>query len=159
MPGTKENEEQNQASDIQVAKKITIGLCKIISIPTMGTKSDPGVQWNIQQDMRTLINYLACLGLHLPLYGSDSKESTCNVGDPSSIPGSGSGRSLGEGNGNPLQYYCLKNSIDREPWRVIVHGISKGQTQLSDFKSHDEIDRQINSVNYKLALTKSIASN
>ena len=39
--------------------------------------------------------------------GSDSKESACNAGDPGSIPGSG--RSPGEGNGNPLQYYCLEN--------------------------------------------------
>ena len=43
--------------------------------------------------------------------GSDSKESACNVGDPSSIPGLG--RSPGEGNGNPLQYSCLGNPMDR----------------------------------------------
>ena len=40
--------------------------------------------------------------------------SACNLGDPSSIPGSG--RSSGEGNGNPLQYYCLENSMDRGAW-------------------------------------------
>ena len=44
--------------------------------------------------------------------GSDGKESACNAGDPGSVPGSG--RSPGEGNGNPLQYSCLENSIDRE---------------------------------------------
>ena len=43
--------------------------------------------------------------------GSDGKESTCNTGDPSSIPGLG--RSPGEGNGNPLKYSHLENSIDR----------------------------------------------
>ena len=43
--------------------------------------------------------------------GSDGKDSACNAGDPGSIPGSG--RSSGEGNGNPLQYFCLENSIDR----------------------------------------------
>ena len=43
--------------------------------------------------------------------GSDGKESACNAGDPGSI--SGSGRSPGEGNGNPLQYFCLENSRDR----------------------------------------------
>ena len=43
--------------------------------------------------------------------GSDSKESACNVGDPSSIPGLG--RSPGEGNGYPLQYSCLENPMDR----------------------------------------------
>ena len=43
--------------------------------------------------------------------GSDGKESTCNAWDPGSIPGSG--RFPGEGYGNPLQYSCLENSIDR----------------------------------------------
>ena len=51
------------------------------------------------------------------LDGSDDKESTCNAGDLGSIPGLG--RSLGEGNGNPLQYSCLKNSMDRGAWRAM----------------------------------------
>ena len=46
--------------------------------------------------------------------GSDSKASACNAGDPSSIPGSG--RAPGEGNGNPLQYSCLENFMDRGAW-------------------------------------------
>ena len=46
--------------------------------------------------------------------GSEGKESACNAGDLGSIPGSG--RSLGEGNGNPLQYSCLENPMDREAW-------------------------------------------
>ena len=46
--------------------------------------------------------------------GSDGKVSACNVGDPDSIPGLG--RSPGEGNGNPLQYSCLANSMDGEAW-------------------------------------------
>ena len=49
---------------------------------------------------------------------SDGKESDCNVGDPSSIPGSG--RSPGEGNGNPLQYSCLGNPIDGGAWWATV---------------------------------------
>ena len=51
--------------------------------------------------------------------GLDSKESAYNAGDPGSIPGSG--RSPGEGNGNPLQYCCLENSMDRDPggWATI----------------------------------------
>ena len=48
--------------------------------------------------------------------GSDGEESTCNVGDLGSIPGLG--RSPGEGNGNPLQYSCLENSMDRGAWQV-----------------------------------------
>ena len=46
--------------------------------------------------------------------GSDGKASACNVGDLGSIPGSG--RSLGEGTGNPLQYSCLENSMNRGVW-------------------------------------------
>ena len=46
--------------------------------------------------------------------GSDCKESACNVADPASIPGSG--RSPVQGNGNPLQYSCLENPMDREAW-------------------------------------------
>ena len=46
--------------------------------------------------------------------GSDGKVAVYNVGDPGSIPGLG--RSPGEGNGNPLQYYCLENPMDRGAW-------------------------------------------
>ena len=56
--------------------------------------------------------------------GSDGKESVCNAGDPDSIRGLG--RSSGEGNGNPLQYSCLENPMDRGAWWVIVHGVAKG---------------------------------
>ena len=58
---------------------------------------------------------------------SDGKESTCNAGTVGSIPGSG--RSPGEGNGNPLQYSCLENSMDRGAWRATVYGVAQS---LSD---------------------------
>ena len=61
---------------------------------------------------------------------SGSKESACNAGDPGSIPGSI--RSPGEGNGNPLQYSGLENSMDRGAWQATVHGVAKSQTQLSN---------------------------
>ena len=54
---------------------------------------------------------------------SDGKESACNAGDSGSIPGSG--RSLEEGNGNPLQYSSLENPLDRGAWRATVHGVTK----------------------------------
>ena len=57
-------------------------------------------------------------------------ESAYSVGKPSSIPGLG--RSPGEGNGNPLQYSCLENSMDRGAWWPTVHGVTKSRTQLSD---------------------------
>ena len=62
---------------------------------------------------------------------SDSKESACNVGDLGSIPWLG--RSPGEGNGYPLQYSCLENSMDRGAWQAIVHGVAKSWTWKSDF--------------------------
>ena len=65
--------------------------------------------------------------------GSDDKVSARNVGDPGSIPGSG--RSPGEGNGNPLQYSYLENSMDGGAWWAIVHGVAKSRTRLSDFTS------------------------
>ena len=51
------------------------------------------------------------------------KESACNAGDLSLIPGPG--RSSGEGNGNPLQYSCLENTMDRGAWQAKVHGITR----------------------------------
>ena len=50
--------------------------------------------------------------------------------DMVSIPGSG--RPPGEGNGNPLQYSCLENSVNRGAWQATVHGAAKSQTRLSD---------------------------
>ena len=64
---------------------------------------------------------------------SGVKASACNAGDLGSIPGSG--RSPGEGNGNPLQYSCLENPMDRGAWWAIVHGVAKSRTRLSDFTS------------------------
>ena len=65
--------------------------------------------------------------------GSGGTESACNVGDLGSI--AGLGRSPGEGNGNPLQYSFLENSMDGGAWWATVHGVTKSQTRLSDFTS------------------------
>ena len=48
----------------------------------------------------------------------------------------GSVRSPGEGNGYPLQYTCLGTSMERGAWRATIHGVTKSQTQLSDFHFH-----------------------
>ena len=56
-------------------------------------------------------------------HSSVSKESACNAGDPGLIPGSG--RSPGEGNGNPFQYPCLENPMDRGAWKATVHGVAR----------------------------------
>ena len=55
-----------------------------------------------------------------------SKESACNAEDSGLIPGLGI--SSGEGNGNPLQYSCPENPIDRGAWQAIVHGVAKSWT-------------------------------
>ena len=72
------------------------------------------------------------------LGGSDGRESSCNAGGLSSIPGSG--RSPGEGSGNPLQYAWLENPMDRGAWWAIVHGVPKSWTRLSDYHFHFQSD-------------------
>ena len=78
---------------------------------------------------------VSCPGFQyrLCLHGSPSEESTCYAGDPGDaglIPGLG--RSPGEGNGNPLQYSCLGNPMDRGAWRATLHGVATSQTQPRD---------------------------
>ena len=60
---------------------------------------------------------------------SVGKESACSAGDPGSIPGLR--RSPGEGNGDPLQYPCLENFMDRGAWWAAVHGVTKSLARLS----------------------------
>ena len=63
--------------------------------------------------------------------GSEGKASACDAQDPGSIPESG--RSLEEGNGNPLQYSCLENPMDRGAWWATVQWVTKSRTGLSDY--------------------------
>ena len=70
-----------------------------------------------------------CWSIHFP-GGTDGKESALNAKHTGLIPGSG--RSPGEGHGNPFQYSCLENSMHRGAWRATVHGLTKSQTQLHD---------------------------
>ena len=60
---------------------------------------------------------------------SVGKESSCNAGDLGSIPGSG--RSSAEGNGNPLQYSCLENPMDRGAWQAAVHEVARVRHNLA----------------------------
>ena len=64
-------------------------------------------------------------------------KSACNAGDPGLIPGSG--RSPGEGKGNPLQYFCLENSMDRGGWWAIVHGVARSRTRPSNCHSQGSV--------------------
>ena len=68
------------------------------------------------------IKYQVLFGESLP-GGLDGTESVCNAGNAGLIPGSG--RSPGGGHGNPLQYSCLENSMDRGDWWATVHGVAR----------------------------------
>ena len=72
------------------------------------------------------------------------KNSRANVGDirdVGSVPRLG--RSPGGGNGYPLQYSCLENSMDRGDWRAIAHGVTKSQTQLRDYTTRNNKTKQL----------------
>ena len=73
--------------------------------------------------------------------GSVDKESTCNAEDADSILRSGG--SPGEGNGNPLQYSCLENPMEREDWRTTVHGVTKIQNRAT---KQQQLGEQVNLV-------------
>ena len=75
-------------------------------------------------DIHELNKKRACTG------SSDDKESACHAGDLGVIPGLR--RFPGRGHGNPLQYSCLENPMDRGAWWATVHGVAKSRTQLSD---------------------------
>ena len=66
--------------------------------------------------------------------GSEVKASACNAGDLGSIPASG--RCPGGGHGNPLQYSCLKNPMDRGDWRATVYRVVKSRTRLPRHSMH-----------------------
>ena len=78
----------------------------------------------------------------MPVGGSVVKNLPANAGDVGSIPGLG--RSPGGEHGNPLQYFCLGNPMDRGAWGTTAHGSQKSQTQLSDQKKkkkkHPKLD-------------------
>ena len=77
--------------------------------------------WKAQEHLHLWSQILA----HVRIYGSAGKESACSAGDVGLIPGLG--RSPGEGNGNPFQYSCLENPIDRGAWWATVQGVTKCQ--------------------------------
>ena len=91
---------------------------------------DRGAWWAIVHRVAKSRTRLSDFHFHMGFPGgSDSKESSCNAGDLGLIPGWG--RCPGEGNGHPLQYSGLENSMD-----YVVHGVTKSQTRLSDFHFH-----------------------
>ena len=100
-------------------------------------------QINKDQTQRTNIKSSKGKTTNTPVFldfpgSSDYKEPASNVGDLGSIPGLR--RSPGGRHGNPLQYCCLENPMDRGAWWARVHGITKNRTQLSDDSTTSESD-------------------
>ena len=77
--------------------------------------------WKASKETHTTV-LLTPLFMGFPA-GSDGKESACIVGDLGLTPGLG--RSPGGGHGNPLQYFCLENSMDRGAWQAAIPGVAK----------------------------------
>ena len=94
-------------------------------MPSSRHLPDPGIEPMSLTSPALASKFLTTTPLSFPR-GSDSKESVCNAGDLGLIPGSR--RSPGEGNDYPLQYYCLKSSMDRGAWGATVHGVAKSWT-------------------------------
>ena len=82
------------------------------------------------------------------------KNPPANAGDAGSVLGWG--RSPGVENGNPLQYSCLENSMDRGPWQATVHGVAKSQIPLSDFRFHFSTNKPRGIENHGLNSEKSV---
>ena len=94
-----------------------------------------GKLWQTHSFLPTKVHTVKDMVFPVVIYsfpgGSEDKVSACSEGDLGLIPGSG--RSPGEGNGNPLQYSCLENPMDGGAWWAAVHRVAKSQTRLSDF--------------------------
>ena len=80
------------------------------------------LDWDYEVSVSVYLFVYVYMGL--PQWLND-KESACHAGDGGSIPGSG--RSPGGGYGNPLQYSCLENLMNRGTWQAVVHRVTKNQ--------------------------------
>ena len=108
---------------------MTIPSCALINIEFIQSYKSQTQVLSFKLNIWILFIYLVISVLGFPC-GSVVKNLSANVGDMGLIPGSG--RAPGGGNGNPLQYSCLGNPMDRGAWQATVHGIAKSRTQLSD---------------------------
>ena len=82
------------------------------------------------------------------------KNLTANAGDTRDMDSKpGSGRSPGVGNGNPLQYYCLENPMDRGAWWAAIHGVAKNRTRLNTrARAHTHTHTHTHTTNFKVKL-------
>ena len=124
------------------------GVCTLASSgelfgPPPTPASHPQRVWIYCQDHEPQVPLFTahCLKVYREVGGSDGKESAHSVGDSGLIPGSG--RSPEEGNGTPLQYSCLENSMERGAWWATVHGVIKSWTWLSNSYFHFHAENSI----------------
>ena len=131
MQGTHKSLLQQHSSKASILQCSALFIVQL-SYPYMTTgKTIALTRWTFSGKVMSLL-FNMLFRLVMSFSGdSDGKASAYNAGDPGSIPGSG--KSPGEGNGNPFQYSCLENPMDRGAWWATVHGVAKSQTRLSDF--------------------------
>ena len=101
--------------------------------------------WGLNQLIHRVVGSVPNTNLGFP-GGSDSKESACDAGGPDLI--SGSGKSPGEGTGNPLQYSCLENSMDRGAWWATVWSIGLQRVGHNEVTNTFTFNRNSNNVSY-----------
>ena len=100
-----------------------VPLLRLKAVKQMNTKKIIIILWNTSINTVREVKLRHCKKDIVFPHGSIGTESACNAGDPGLIPGLG--RSPGEGNGNPLQYSCLDNTMDWGDWQITVHGITR----------------------------------
>ena len=121
-------EDENVLAEATSSSHIQPHACSVERAPVWWNMGVQGTRLSTSTGYNSPENHLkviVCLRIEYsgdPCWAS-SKESACHAGDAGSVPGSG--RSPAEGNGNPLQYSCLENPMDRGAWWATVHGVTR----------------------------------
>ena len=131
VQGTLKSLLQHHSSEASILQCLAFFMVQLSHLCMTTGKAIALIVWTlVGKVMSLLCNTLSSFVIPLGFSdGSDGKESACSAGDLTSIPELG--RSPGEGNGNPLQFSCLENPVDREAWRATVRGVAKSQTRLN----------------------------
>ena len=127
------NSSNQKAIWLCISSQSFTGIWQMLPQPSQFSSSFTGALNLV--DSSTYIHIVVLYIVYMYIYtgfpgGSVLKNPPANAGDMGSIPGSG--RSPGEGNGNPLQYSCLENPMDGGPWKAAVRGVAKSETQLGN---------------------------
>ena len=125
VQGTLKSLLQHHSSEASILQCLAFFMVQLSHLFMTTGKAIALIVWTlVGKVMSLLCNTLSSFVIPLGFSdGSDGKESACSAGDLTLIPELG--RSPGEGNGNPLQFSCLENPVDREAWRATVHGVAE----------------------------------